>query len=250
MRHALTPLLLTTALALPAAAHATDWDGYSWGWQLGAIQQDTASRIKADHVGTGAPYYMDSTDAAVIDRVNSATLSRGNWAGGLKAGFSKSYGNVVAGFDVRLDTGFDQTRSATGITNGTITTKQKVSSDWTLSLLPRLGWAWENKLIYATAGVAASQVSLATDFADSFNGRANHKSTKTLTGLVVGFGGEYALDKATSISFHYAYSDFGKVRNDTLVISPFVATNTSTLNSTADVRTHTLMVGYTYRFGN
>ncbi|GAB2181019.1 hypothetical protein DLREEDagrD3_12420 [Denitratisoma sp. agr-D3] len=246
----LTPLLLTSALALPAAAHAADWDGYSWGWQLGAIQQDTASRITADHIGAGAPYYLDATDAAVTDRINSATLSKGNGAGGLKAGYSKSYGNVVAGFDVRLDTGFDQSRSASGVTNGTMRFNQKVSSDWTLSLLPRLGWAWENKLIYATAGVAASQVSLATDYADSNNGRASHKTTKTLTGLVLGFGGEYALDKATSISFHYAYSDFGKVHNDTFILSPFGTGNNSTLKSTADVRTHTLMVGYTYRFGN
>ncbi|GAB2181018.1 hypothetical protein DLREEDagrD3_12410 [Denitratisoma sp. agr-D3] len=260
MRHFLVPLLFSTALALPAAAHATDWDGYSWGWQLGAIQQDSKTRTRVER--TASAQYFDAQDADLFAAQGNGKLLGGDWAGGLKAGYSKAYGNVIAGIDLRLDTGFEQSNryAATYISQPGVrfSVDQKVSADWTLSLLPRLGWAWENKQVYVTAGVAASRVSLETKFQDNYiwggvgpGASGSSKASKTMTGVVLGFGGEYALDKATSLSFHYLYTDFGSLNTTTSTRHPFVdPANLGQLGSKVDLRTHTLMVGYTYRFQN
>jgi len=260
MKLSLAPLLLTTALALPAAAHATDWDGYSWGWQLGAVQQDSKTTTRAER--TAGATYFTAVDIAQFAAQGNGKLLGGDWAGGLKAGYSKAYGNVIAGIDLRLDTGFMQNREYAAVYDGNAPSRfrvdQKVSADWTLSLLPRLGWAWENKQVYVTAGLAASRVSLETKFQDNYiwggvgpGASGSSKASKTMTGAVLGFGGEYALDKATSLSFQYLYADFGSLRNTTSTRHPKVdPDNIGQLDSKVDLRTHTLMVGYTYRFGN
>ncbi len=133
------------------------------------------------------------------------------------------------------------------------TLTQRVKADWMATLRPRLGWAEGRWLVYLTGGLAVARVKIETTYTDNYvpaSGGAYSQSSNTDTkfGGTVGAGAEYAIDGHWSVVFQYLYTDFGSVSTSALVTNPGSPGNSSTLDSDADLRTHTAMVGATYRF--
>ena len=106
-----------------------------------------------------------------------------------------------------------------------------VGSDYLASVRGRVGYAFDRTLIFATAGVAFTQVSAE---ADVFNGFANLSADKNFTGWTVGAGAEYAFTNNWIGRLEYRFYDFGNTSLDGF--------------GDAEIQTNTLTAGVSYKF--
>ncbi|WP_119392281.1 outer membrane protein [Taklimakanibacter lacteus] len=122
--------------------------------------------------------------------------------GGLHAGFNFQSDHLVFGLEGDFDLSdidgeggcdFDPFRCETDM-------------DWLASLRARLGFASDNILLYATGGVAFSDLEFAND--DGLG--SSDKQSESAVGFVVGGGAEYAVSEDFSLRAEALYYDFGK----------------------------------------
>ena len=160
------PLRGTAPAPAALATRAYDWTGFYLGAQVGNQQLGAKSGF------------------------TSATSS--SFFGGLHAGYNKQLNSLVIGVEADLNyVPWAKAISQVG-ENG---------ADWQgnpfqVSARARLGYAFDNALLYATGGVAFMSTS--------------QNSSPLLTGWTLGGGLEYALSKQWSTRVEYRYSDFGK----------------------------------------
>ena len=258
--HLLPLVLAFVGWSSHSSAMAAEWDGYSFSTLVGATQQSSKVSAAA-RPPTNTTYFGMATDPGQVAAQGSGGLSGAEWSGSIKVGYSWQSGHVVKGIDISTDTGFDQsfTNSAVWIAQpqARFSITQRIKADPVLAIRPRIGWAWDNTLVYVTAGVAAVRVSLDTTFRDNYisggvGGASGYNSkSETRIGGVIGFGADYALNKAWSLSAQYLYADFGSISNSTNVTHPnaaMAASGRAVIDSSVDLRTQSLMFGLTYRF--
>lgn len=172
-------VLASAGLAHAPATLAAEWDGYSFSVLGGAPLQ--GSRVNAEvRAPIATSYFAASTDAGQVAAEGSDRFSGADWLGSVKVGYSWQSGHVVTGIDISTDTGFEQsfTHSAVWLSATTerFSITQRIKADPVLAIRPRVGWAWDNTMVYGTAGLAAVRVSLDTTFSDNliFDGVGGH----------------------------------------------------------------------------
>lgn len=249
-------VLTLACVSFQQNAGAADWDGLSISGMIGATQQNL--EITASGRPGGPNYFSVPSDFTQIADVGSNKFSGRDLSGSLKVGYSRQSGNIVSGIDLSVDSSFDQsqTKSAAWISAAPaqISITQKIKADRMVSIRPRIGWAWDNKLVYVTAGWVAARVTLDTAYSDTFisagfgGASGTSSKTETKTGTVIGIGGDYALDKAWSLSAQYLYTNLGNLRTETTVRHLDPAQSYDQIDTSADLRTHSVMLGVTYRF--
>ena len=199
--------------------------------------------------------YFDASDKAILDRIGTKTYTGSDWGAHLKLGYSWQTGNVVTGIDISADTGFDQSVNASApvsnLPNNRYNLAQRIKSDPLIAIRPRIGWVSGNTMSYVTAGLVAARVTLDTTYRDdNYNGSTGgfgfSSQSDTKLGAVFGFGTEYALGKAWSLSAQYLYTDLGSMSATTRVRNP--VNGNGVFNSSVELRTQSLMFGLTYRF--
>jgi len=163
------PVRGTAPAPAALATRAYDWTGFYLGAQVGNQQLRAKTEIR------------------------SATSS--SFFGGLHAGYNKQLDSLVIGVEGDLE--YVATAKA-------ISQVGENGPDWQGNLIQgsaraRLGYAFDNALLYATGGIAFMST--------------QHGSSSTLTGWTLGGGLEYALSKQWSARVEYRYSDFGKWHN-------------------------------------
>jgi outer membrane immunogenic protein len=106
-------------------------------------------------------------------------------------GFNYQFGNqIVTGLE--LNGGFANGEASVGSTT--------VEQEWDASLRARLGYEFENSLIYSFAGLAVTGVE-----ANSLAGTDN----QTLTGYNLGAGFEKQIMEGVTARIEYGFSDYG-----------------------------------------
>lgn len=238
---------LSSGAVLAQSPAAIDWSGFYVGGLLGG----TTSKAQAQTI-VGVSQYLNATDARQMDRAGNNDLVQWRPAGGLLGGYGKQFGNVLVGIEASANTLFlNDERSVSELYQTAPTKrfilKQSVTADWMATLRPRLGWVEDNWLGYVTGGVAVTQLKLDTLFTDNaFSGFSQSSDTQIVTGWSLGFGGEYALDANWSLRGEYLYTRFGQMKSS----SETTSTNNSggSLDHTAELQTHGVMMGLTYRF--
>jgi outer membrane immunogenic protein len=226
---------------------ATDWSGFYVGGLLGG----TNSQAQAQ-TSVGVSKYLDATDARQMERAGNNDLAQWRPAGGLLGGYGKQFGHVLVGIEASANTIALNDERSVGEIYQTVPAarfilKQSVTADWMATLRPRLGWAEDNWLGYVTGGVSVTQLKLDTLFTDNaFSGFSQSSESKIATGWSLGLGGEYALDENWALRGEYLYTRFGQIKSS----SETTSTNNSggSLNHTAELETHGVMMGLTYRF--
>lgn len=232
--------------ALAQTAPAFDWSGFYIGGLLGATNGQSHAKT-TDGPGT----YFNATDVRQLSRAGDNDLSQWRPSGGLVGGYSRQFGKVLVGIEASANTLFlDEENSVTevyeSLTSARFTLQQSVSADWMATLRPRLGWAQDNWLGYLTGGLAVTRLKLETTFTDTaFTARSHSSDSKTVTGWSLGLGGEYALNNDWSLRGEYLYTRFDKITSSSGVTS---TGGSDTLNHSADLDTHGLFIGLTYRF--
>lgn len=110
-------------------------------------------------------------------------------------------GGVYGGYNYQLSptwvTGLEGTLGMSGADHSFGGTK--IDQDWEASLRARMGYAFENSMIYGLAGVAGSQVNAST---------ASGSDSKVLLGWQIGAGLETVLTQNITGRVEYDYTDY------------------------------------------
>jgi outer membrane immunogenic protein len=110
-------------------------------------------------------------------------------------GYNFSSGPFVYGLEADFGTtGLDERDTVAGL--GTV----HAESDWTAAMALRAGWAFDDLLLYAKAGVAFTDLELSST--------AGGSTSSTLTGGMLGIGAEYAVNERWSVRGELASSGF------------------------------------------
>jgi outer membrane immunogenic protein len=168
----------------------------------------------------------------------------GQWVFGIEESFE--YFGLRAS---RIDTGSEPDLFGTPFS-----VLKSVKTDWLLTVRPRIGYAFNNTLIYATGGLAATEVKSVYEFSDSLGTIGVVDSSKTKAGWTVGGGVEQALSSNWSVKIEYLYTDFGSLSgsspfvNNQVLIAPTVGLSLGQLTHGVDLKSNVVRVGVNHYF--
>jgi outer membrane immunogenic protein len=234
-----------------AAAQDGPWNGYYVGGNIGASKADTTLTMKAASGSGGAvipPGDIGLINAPVSEDDNNDV----GFTGGFQAGYNYWSGGWMIGLETDINyynLGEDRKktyRSGLAIAPPIdFTIEQKMKTDWMWTLRPRVGYATDTWLFYATAGVAASDIKLTTKYYDTRSPpiTGNNEESDVKFGWTAGLGAAFALSEYTSVRGEWLYSDFGTIKSQGTVGS-----NYATLSSEADSRGNLFRIGFDYTF--
>jgi outer membrane immunogenic protein len=117
--------------------------------------------------------YFAATSPGAIAIAGAQRLNSSGFTGGLTAGYNWQSSNIVFGLESDFSYfGLKGSSSGTGIypccAPTGFTVNSSVSTDWLITLRPRLGMASNNWLFYVTGGLAVADVKSSFSFADTF----------------------------------------------------------------------------------
>jgi outer membrane immunogenic protein len=167
--------------------------GYGWG-----REHDDQSKLFPNTSST-------ATSETTVTETISDKFHVSGLVGGAHAGYNYQLDQFVVGVEGDLDySGLKG--SSHGLYPGGIARTLKLKSDWQGSARVRVGYAFDNILVYATGGLAIANAKLST---------AGASSSNTHVGWTVGLGTEYAFTQNWIGRLEVRYSDFNKKGYDT-----------------------------------
>ena len=191
------------------------WDGFYVGVTAGYTWAN--SELHTSTIFDG--YFLD-VNVPVVNRAGHRNVDPKGFNGGILTGYNLQWCSILLSLETEFDA-FVLRRSATASHNyvdseddrSGFTIVQSIETDWLYTLRPRLGWTWNNWLIYGTGGLAVTRLKYEEDFSDTTLARAREHGSfsRTKTGWTAGAGVEYAFNRCWSIKAEYLYVDF----NDT-----------------------------------
>jgi outer membrane immunogenic protein len=230
----------------PAVAEAnTNWGG----WYVGGNAGGAWGRSDASNAfinGTAPIANQQAVSAA------SPRLEPDGFTGGGQVGYNHQVDRWLFGVEADASyLGLKQSRSVTApspIGISSFTTSNSVTTDWLVTLRPRVGYAVDRTLFYATGGLALTEVKFGSSFTDSTGQNEAASFSKTVAGWTAGAGVEHAFTKNWSAKVEYLYSDFGKQSGNGPVFAGQAST-TSIIAHDIDLKTNTVRGGLNYHFG-
>jgi outer membrane immunogenic protein len=209
----LSPLALIPAGTYPALAgqvHQTvvyppSWAGFYIGANLGGISAHSSLNAYSPSPGLGNSYCFGGPACSSFSQTAAGVL------GGGQIGYNFQSANWVYGAEADFD--FSSARKQTSGTNGyafsgSWTTKTGVREFGTARL--RLGYAFDQALIYATGGLAYANMDDNFQSGNSAAGGYAWSGTGWRAGYAVGGGVEYMLSQKISIKGEALFYDLGK----------------------------------------
>ena len=217
---------------------------YNWsGFYVGATAG--YNRGKADITYSPASFLVPA-DVTAISAQGSPSLSSNSFTGGVELGYNAQWNQLVAG--IVSDFQYIGLKASAGGTFATPSAgphvmNTEVKADWLVTLRGRVGYAFDRTLLYATGGLAVSNISFSQS--DAFLGSTDAFSiSKTKAGWTVGGGVEYALPDRWSLRAEYLYVDLGHVGGPstfTFALVPFATAYD------ARVRDNIVRLGVSYK---
>jgi outer membrane protein OmpA-like peptidoglycan-associated protein len=244
------------AQILPAATNV-NWGGPYVGLGIGGAWGQLPGRVSVGSTPAGAAPGSAAVPGSTRHLYGSTNATV---TGGGDAGYNWQFDNFVLGVEGDINGGGLST--TTGVPPGGLSgmapgSNFKASSDWNASIRGRVGYAWNQWLLYGTGGVAFADANLRTNFAGgtapdgtALPGSHTSKST-TLVGPTYGGGIEYAMTPNLSVGAEYRYTDYGR---DTFSLGNVATTGaggaaaTAPATGTVGLRDNTVMFKVNYHF--
>jgi len=205
------------------------WNGFYFGTHIGSTWSDTSSTTS------------DTVTGALL---GSGTTSDSNPNGGVQAGYDVTMSNnIVLGAVATVSLVDSSNTSTTSNPAGTVVSTNKGSTDWSGSIRGRLGYAFNNTLLFGTGGWAWSTGSSKRTQVAGVVGLATPGTTETVglthSGWTLGGGIEYAFMPRWSVFGEYRHTEFD-TENITFPVAQRLTKSTST--------TEALTFGVNYKF--
>jgi outer membrane immunogenic protein len=178
--------------------------GYGWG-------------RAHDAMTLGGDWLTDGTfDNIPVQPLGNDQLKPNGFTGGLQAGFNYQTGAWVIGLEAdanyfRLTASFSST-VLNPLSGNSYAFTSSFESDWLVTVRPRLGYAFDRLLVYATGGLAIANQEFSQNIVQlNLAFVEGGTVSKTTAGWTIGAGMEYALGNRVSLKAEYLYVDLGSV---------------------------------------
>jgi outer membrane immunogenic protein len=268
---ALPALLSGTAMAadlpvkappLPPAPEAFSWTGFYAGLNAGGAwgKFDPTTTVAC---GPGPPFLFvcsptrDQTTASTIAAAGTGSMSGSGFTGGLQVGANWQSGNAVFGaeadfgaFHIKASRQVSEASEIIGIPGTSFAVTNSASTDWLFTARGRLGWAFGNLLVYATGGLAVTDLHTNNTYTDTtpIGSAASWGGTTNKAGWTVGGGLEWALSRNLSVKAEYLYLKFDSVNQAGVIVNPFASGYANAIATSTDLTAHIARAGVNYRF--
>jgi outer membrane immunogenic protein len=211
----------------PAVAAVYNWSGFYIGGHVGGLRGDKDWAFVENSGGPNIPPILTSHNVS------------GLIAGG-QVGFNWQSGNFVFGVEGEGSwTNADGARACPDPEANCITDVR-----WLASITGRLGYAWNNVLLYAKGGWAWAGDRYFVRF-PGFPGDDEQSGNQTHNGWTVGGGIEFGVTPNWSIKGEYMFADLGdRTFNFTRISDGAFIERTR-----VEQQIHTFKIGVNYRFG-
>jgi outer membrane immunogenic protein len=230
------------ALMFASAAQAADMTpaGYDWtGFYLGANAGVAWNNSSVDN-------NIYTTGVRIDQLENDFDGGQTTFTAGGLLGYNYQMDRIVLGLEADFnDLGFGDSNSDSfvlGLTD--YTTKASFEADWFGTIRGRLGYAFDNLLVYGTGGAAYGHMSADGKVVQDVSGDITTWKGSTDTtnwGWTVGGGAEYGMDN-WSLGLEYLYVDLGSAEWNGALIDE------SRLKGNADYAFSTVRASLRYRF--
>jgi len=242
------------ALAACSPAYAADFKGFYIGANLGGAFSNSDAHTFPAFSPTG---YFNATSPGAISTVGTQSLGSNGFNGGGLLGFNFQHNSFVAGLEFDFGAmNLSASKSGTGTypccapTGFTVT--QSTSSDWLLTVRPRVGVTHGPFLLYGTAGLAVTNVNYQALFTDTFaTAHENGGVDSTEKGWVGGGGIEIKPGKRWSFKGEFLHADFGngvKVISTNLTAPSTTSWPQNPFTHTADLSANLARFGVNFHF--
>jgi outer membrane immunogenic protein len=239
---------LSAAGAAQAQASPNPWSGWYVGGLVGGAWGNTKVHSTVS-TGNGV-VVISPTDAAALAKVTSNDETKTGFTGGVEGGYNYLMGPWLFGIEADW-TSLDLKNSNAKTLQSplllsppvTYSLDQQLTTNWMVSLRPRVGYTAGPWMVFGTVGPAWSELKYRANFSDTRDpGDALSASTSsTKTGWAAGLGAGYALSNNLSLKGEWLHSDFGHV--GTAETNSFVS-----ITPDDSVRANMFRVGLDYRF--
>jgi outer membrane immunogenic protein len=249
------PLKAPVAPVLPAPS----WTGFYVGLNAGAdwARSDTSTGTSCVAApGTTGPYF-GCTSVPAVNAVGTGSMSSSGFTGGGQIGYNWQINSLVLGAEADFEAFHGRaSRSSTGFYPSSpahsFTVTSSVNATWLFTARARAGWAISNDvLLYATGGLALTDLSASNSFVDSFvspTGIGSWSASKTQVGWTAGGGAEWAFARNWSLKAEYLYVHFDAITSSGLVQDNGGFGYGSAISTSTDLSAHIARGGINYRF--
>jgi outer membrane immunogenic protein len=240
----------------PAPAPVYSWTGFYIGGNVGgAWGHSNQNSIFSCPGILGSCTYSIPADLAAVTTAASGSVQAHGFTGGGQAGYNRQTGAWVYGIETDLDA-FHLTGSLAAAAHfpaavSSFAVGTSLDTDWLFTARARLGvLVAPAVLLYATGGVAVTELKLANTFADNFAPQTLGASSNNVTkaGWTVGGGAEWMFVPQWSIKAEYLYVDFGSV-STTLATNIAFGVFANSMSTSADLKAQIARVGLNYKIG-
>ncbi len=247
--------------AAPVVAAVYNWTGWYVGVNAGGAFSQGSPSTTTVFSALGIFASTSVSGPGSINANGSQKFNSTTFTGGVGAGYNWQAGRLVYGIEADFNY-FNPNGSSTvtatypccAPTNYTIT--QGVKTSWLLTARPRIGYAVNNWLFFATGGLAVTNVKASWSFTETFYPSAEPtvSTNKTKTGWVVGGGVEAGLWSNWSAKVEYLYADFGSVSGNGLITTGAAGVVAAAVNNpfshSLALKTQIVRFGLNYKLSN
>lgn len=240
---------------------ATSWTGFYVGANVGGVWGSFDNRLTTVNGPPGDQFF---NTAIGQDRdVNAAGTGSANssgFTGGVQAGYNKQMDRIVLG--IEADFGAMSLKPQrggvfpyTGLINHPFSLNTSAKTDWLLTVRGRVGYAVDRTLLYATGGLAVTELRFNQNFQDLVCQplpacTESIAASSTRVGYTVGAGVEHMFDRNWTAKAEYLYLNFDTGNFSGLLGTPVVGTGVATFNNSTKLDAHVFRVGVNYLFGS
>jgi len=207
----------------PPPPEICSWTGFYVGINVGGAF-DTAD-VRLDLRGEWEAF-PEPSDETFGERLGSRDLDAAGLLAGGFLGYNFQWNNWVVGGEANIDFVGLRDSSNSGLqfvnpgTGDPITVRESFKSHYRITLGPRIGYAWNRMLLFATGGLAIGDLDASQEIREPEFGFIQRGSKDdTEVGWMVGGGLQYCLTQHWSARIDYRYTDldcldFSSVGND------------------------------------
>jgi outer membrane immunogenic protein len=227
-------------LPFKAPPTASDWSGWYAGVNAGGDWGRSQATSTISNSTT--PIFVLPVAVAAFNALMPPTnYNTSGFIGGVQGGYNYQMGRWLVGLEGDLD--YFRSAGSTAISGpgpggAPAAFTASVRTDWQFTLRPRLGVVAGNWLLYATGGLAVTDVRANWSFAQPAAPAAESASASSLrAGWVVGAGVDTGFAGRYTLGLEYLHVDFGTVSTGSgVIVVGGVGPVTNPVNQTASLQ--------------
>jgi outer membrane immunogenic protein len=269
-----TALLASSAMAAdmrlkapPPPPAIYSWTGFYIGLNAGGAwgRSDAETSVSCAAPPPFLPYFCNAIagqgNAAAVAAAGTGSMSGSGFTGGGQVGYNLQNGNLVFGgeldieaFNLRLSRRTSANYPVDflpGMSTRTFTINSSLDTGWLFTARGRIGWAFDTVLVFATGGLAVTNLRANHTFSDNFAppGLGAWNGSATKTGWTAGGGVEWAMGRTWSVKVEYLYLNFGSVGASGTIVNPSgILGYANGISTSVDLTAHIARAGINFRF--